>query len=58
METKEKFDAVGIVRRIRDAHYHQTEGMTMAERLAYYREQGLKARRELERLSNRVQKRK
>ena len=54
MEMKKKFDAVRSVRQIREAHYLQTEGMTKEERLLYYREKGLEARRALERLSKQV----
>ena len=48
---KKAFDAVEMVRRIRDAHYEQTKDMTPEERLAFYREKGQKAQEKLERLA-------
>ena len=47
---KKDFDAVEMVRRIRDAHYEQTKEMTRSERLAFYQEQGLRAQEKLKRL--------
>ncbi len=47
------FKAVEFVRRIRDAHAAQLEGMSMEERLAFYDEEGRKAQTELERLADR-----
>lgn len=47
---KKDFDAVEMVRRIRDAHYEQTKEMTKEERLAFYREQGRRAQEKLKRL--------
>lgn len=51
MTTKKKFDAVSMVRQIRDAHYEQTKGMKREERLAYYLDAGQAAQKELERLA-------
>lgn len=48
---KKAFDAVEMVRRIRDAHYEQTKDMTPEERLAFYREKGREAQAELEQLA-------
>ncbi len=48
---KKAFDAVKMVRRIRDAHYEQTKDMTPEERLAFYRERGRQAQVELEQLA-------
>lgn len=48
---KKAFDAVEMVRRIRDGHYEQTKDMTPKERLAFYREKGQKAQEKLERLA-------
>ena len=48
---KKAFDAVEMVRRIRDAHYEQTKDMTPEERLAFYRERGRQAQVELEQLA-------
>ena len=48
---KKAFDAVEMVRRIRDAHYEQTKDMTPEERLTFYRERGQKAQEKLERLA-------
>ena len=56
MEKKKSFDAVAMVRKIRDAHYEQTKDITEAERLAFYREKGRKAQEELERLASRISK--
>ena len=36
METKKTFDAVKIVRRIRNAHYEQLKDRTVKEQLAFY----------------------
>ncbi len=52
MDRKKKtFDAVKMVRRIRDAHYEQTKDMTKEERLAFYREKGREAQEKLRRLA-------
>ncbi len=48
---KKAFDAVEMVRRIRDAHYEQTKDMTPEERLAFYHEKGREAQAELEQLA-------
>jgi hypothetical protein len=52
MEKEKSFDAVAMVRKIRDAHYEQTKDMTEEERLAFHREKGRKAQKELERLAD------
>ena len=44
MEMKKTFDAVKMVRMIRDSHYEETKAMTVAERLAYYREKSRQLR--------------
>ncbi len=38
MGKKKTFDAVRMVRQIRDAHYEQLKDKSVEERLAYYRE--------------------
>lgn len=58
MKKEKRFDAVATVRKIRDAHYAQTKDMTEEERLAFYRESGEKAQRELARLAKQISKRK
>ena len=37
MEKTKSFDAVRMVRQIRDAYYEQTKQMTKEERLAFYK---------------------
>lgn len=37
-QKKKTFDAVQMVRRIRDQHYEKTKDMTTDERIAVYRE--------------------
>lgn len=52
MDRKKKtFDAVEMVRSIRDSHYEQTREMTKEERLAFYREKGREAQEKLKRLA-------
>jgi len=52
MDRKKKtFDAVKMVRKIRDAHYEKTKGMSKEQRLAFYREKGQEAQAKLERLA-------
>ena len=52
MDRKRKtFDAVKMVREIRDAHYEQTKNMTKEERLAFYQKKGKEAQKKLERLA-------
>ncbi len=36
MEKPKEIDAVGMVRRIRDAHYEELKGATREERIAFY----------------------
>lgn len=48
---KKAFDAVNMVRKIRDAHYEQTKKFTKEERLVFYREKGREAQQALERLA-------
>ena len=49
MAQKEKtFDAVQMVREIRDQHYEGTKDMTPNERIAFYREKAQKLRRHLD----------
>ena len=57
MEKKKSFDAVAMVRKIRDAHYEQTKDMTEEERLAFYREKGRLAQEELERYASEISRR-
>ena len=54
MEKRKTFDAVGMVRQIRDTHYEQTKHMTKEERLAFYEEKGKQAQTDLERLAELV----
>lgn len=43
MDRKKKtFDAVKMVREIRDQHYEQTKDMSQEERVAFYREKAQK----------------
>ena len=48
MEKKKTFDAVKMVRRIRDAHHEQLKDKTVEERLAFYRNKSCALRSELE----------
>ncbi len=54
MEKKKRFDAVRMVREIREMHYEHTKHMTKEERLAFYREKGKQAQDDLERLAKQV----
>jgi hypothetical protein len=54
MGKKKRFDAVAMVRKIRDAHYEQTKAMTPEERLAFFQEEARKAQAELELLAKRT----
>ena len=47
METKETFDTVEMVRRIRDAHYEQLKNKTVKEQLAFYQSKSHALRIEL-----------
>jgi hypothetical protein len=47
---KKNFDAIKMVRGIRDAHYEQTKNMTPQERLTFYRDKGQEAQEMLKRL--------
>lgn len=47
METKKTFDAVKIVRQIRDAHYEQLKDRTVKEQLAFYQGRSQALRNEL-----------
>lgn len=47
METKKTFDAVKIVRQIRDAHYEQLKDRTVKEQLAFYQSRSQALRNEL-----------
>lgn len=47
MKTKKNFDAVEMVREIRDAHHDQLEGKTVEERLEFYRKKSDALRSEL-----------
>ncbi len=48
MEKKKSFDALAMVRKIRDAHYEQFKGKSVEERLAFYREKSRALHAELE----------
>lgn len=49
MDRKKKtFDAVKMVREIRDRHYEQTKDMTKEERIAFYREKARRLHRQLD----------
>jgi len=48
MESKKSFDAVAMVRRIRDEHHEQTKSMSPEERLRHIRERGKRAQAEFE----------
>ena len=54
MERKKSFDAVAMVRQIRDAHYEQTKHMKGEERLAFYCDQGRAAQEKFVELANRI----
>ncbi len=54
MEKRKRFDAVRMVRQIRDTHYEQTKHLTKEERLAFYQEKGKQAQANLERLAERM----
>ena len=47
METKKTFDAVQMVRRIRDAHYEQLKDKTVKEQLAFYQSQSQELRKKI-----------
>jgi hypothetical protein len=47
MKETKPVDAVAMVRKIRDAHYERLENKSVAERLAFYREESRKLRNEL-----------
>ena len=51
MESEKTFDAVAMVRKIRDDNYELTKGMSSEERLRYTRDRGRKARAEFEQLA-------
>jgi hypothetical protein len=55
MENKKDFDAVAMVRKIRDEHYEETRHMTPEERLRHNRERGKKAQAEFEKLARKLQ---
>ena len=52
--TRKTFDAVEMVRRIRDAHFQQTKQMTVEERLAFYRQKGQQAHETLKRMASKA----
>ncbi len=54
--TKKNFDAVKMVRLIRDAHYDEMKHMTGEERLVYYQEKSRQARKNLEQLAQGIGK--
>jgi hypothetical protein len=47
-QKKKTFDAVEMVREIRDQHYQETKDMTTEERIAFYREKAQKLHRQLD----------
>jgi hypothetical protein len=55
MESKKKdFDAVAMVRSIRDTHYEETKDMSPDEMLKWYTEKGREAHEYFERLAKEV----
>ena len=56
MNRKNKtFDAVTMMREIRNAHYEETKDMTTEERISFYRKKAEKLRRELDEQEERAQ---
>ena len=53
MEMKKTFDTVKVVRAIRDSHFNQTKGMSISERLAFYRAKSKTLRGKLAQSQNR-----
>ena len=51
---KKAFDAVKMVREIRDAHYEQTKDMTKEERIAFYRNKAQELNQELDKRRGRT----
>jgi hypothetical protein len=49
-----QFDAVEMVRKIRDANYEQTKQMTREERLVFYQQKGRQAQPEHAQLSEQI----
>lgn len=47
METKNKVDAVQMVRQIRDAHYDQLKDKSVEDRLEFYRRRSRELRAEM-----------
>lgn len=47
-QKKKTFDAVRMVREIRDQHYEETKDMTPDERIAFYREKAKRLHRRLD----------
>ena len=47
-QEKKTFDAVKMVREIRDQHYEETKKMSAEERIAFYREKARKLHRHLD----------
>lgn len=47
-QKKKTFDAVKMVREIRDQHYEQTKDKTREERIAFYREKARRLHQQLE----------
>lgn len=47
-QEKKTFDAVRMVREIRDQHYEETKDMTPDERIAFYREKAERLHRRLD----------
>ena len=54
MKNDKQFDAVEMVRTIRDANYEQTKQMSRKERLAYYRQKSHQAQQELSQLAEQI----
>ena len=56
MNRKNKtFDAVKMMREIRNAHYEETKDMTTEERISFYRKKVKRLRRELDEQKERAQ---
>ena len=47
-QEKRTFDAVKMMREIRDQHYEETKKMSAEERIAFYREKARKLHRHLD----------
>lgn len=55
MEKRKSFDAVAMVRKIRDAHYEHLKDKSVEERLAFYRKKSSALRADLEKQQERAE---